>query len=88
MESLIIAHIHNEDSALTEDHFYLYNVNSSKAAQCDVKIASDSATQEMDLITFRVQANLDLNITYYNDHGKCNQLFLWFLGVEQRIDYM
>ncbi|XP_033632362.1 ufm1-specific protease 2-like [Asterias rubens] len=85
MESLIIAHIHNEDSALTEDHFYLYNVNSSKAAQCDVKIASDSATQEMDLITFRVQANLDLNITYYNDHGVQESLTQKFNSLNNKV---
>ena len=69
-DKLIIAQLHSDPGTSAQDSFYLYDIVSSQATPCQVRIGNDSGIQETDLVTFRVRGNLSLRVVYYGDNGE------------------
>ncbi|XP_038055556.1 ufm1-specific protease 2-like [Patiria miniata] len=84
-DKLIIAQIHKDQPALVPDCFYLYDVNTAEASPCQVRFGNDMGTQETDLMTFRVQGNLTLNVIYHDDKDLQEALTQKFTSLCNRV---
>ncbi|XP_022098880.1 ufm1-specific protease 2-like [Acanthaster planci] len=84
-DQLIIAKIPKDQPELVPDNFYLYDVNSAEASPCQVKIGNDTGIQENNLMTFRVQGNLSLNVVYHDDKDLREALTQKFTSLCNRV---